>query len=247
MRPVVRAALFAAGLAAIAQVASWLNDAEPAHQVAAPTESASAALLGQCPPGTLPDGRACIPVPESPAEPGDLPASPAVRDETIPRRPDRPESYARYDWPVALSPAGVLSPDAGASGSLAIPQQRGVEVRARKLVHQVGDAEVLAITDLVGNTVATLHTLRHPGGLRQYVVLYGGLGEIDPGLKRGANVAPGAVLGKVGDSAVPGDVHLYVEVRQIRRNVDPRALPIAELRKSARTVACDPRNVFPLR
>jgi hypothetical protein len=42
-------------------------------------------------------------------------------------------------------------------------------------------------------------------------------------------------------------VHLYLEVRQVRRNVDPRLLPIDELRKSARTIACDPRNVFPLR
>ena len=244
MRPVVRTALLVAGLAAIIQIGSWLSGPSPEARTIA--VASATATRGQCPAGTLPDGRACIPVPEGPVADGD--AERRGADESwIPRRPDRPESYERYRWPVELSAEGVLPSDANSPGGLVFPEQRGTEVRSRQLLHQVGDAEVLAITDLIGTTVITLHTLRHPGGLRQYVVLYGHLGETDPGLKQGTNLRPDAVIGKVGDSGRPGYVGLYLEVRQVRRNIDLTRLPVAEIRHPARTVACDARNVFPER
>ena len=165
----------------------------------------------------------------------------------LPRRPDRPTAYEDYRWPVELTAEGIVTDEPSALGSLFIPQRRGAVVRAEQLVHQVGDAEVLAIDELVGTTVVTLHTLRHAGGLREYLVFYGSLAETSPGLKRGANVAPQTVIGKVGDSGQPGSVRLYLEVRQLRRNVDPKGLPMPELRHPARSIACDPRNVFPLR
>ncbi len=244
MRPIVRTALVVAGVAAVAKLASWLSPPPESRQQHPAVPGSASAARSECPPGTLPDGRACIPVPDDPSP---LAPTEPTRDHSsaIPRRPDRPREYDRYQWPVDLTAEGVISPEPPVPGALLIPQQRGAPVRALQLRHQVGDAALLAVSNLVGTTVVTLHTLRHPGGLRQYLVLYGRLSSTGAALKAGASLPSGTVLGKVGDSGQPGDVHLYLEVRQVRGNVDLTQLPVAEIRHPARTVPCDPRNVFP--
>lgn len=119
-------------------------------------------------------------------------------------------------------------------------------MRLVNLEHQTADAEVLFVGEVFGNSVVTRHSVREGDRLREYVIVYGHLEGAAPGLSRGMNVREGALLGFVGDSGSPGDVHLHLEVRRVRDGVNVATLAPGELTKNARTVACDPRNVMPL-
>lgn len=235
--------------------------------------TAAASLAAACPEGTLPDQGVCIPVPEGAAGGAELTAQEnAHRDrsgawrfyEQIPRRPERSSDYRRYRWPVPPLPGQNLvvsgydldRPDvqqrrgahikAVGHGGLDLGQRRGAEVRLVNLEHQTGDAEVLFVGEVFGNSVVTRHSVREGDRLREYVIVYGHLEGPAPGLSRGVNLREGSLLGFVGDSGSPGDVHLHFEVRRVRDGINVASLAPGELTKNARTVACDPRNVMPL-
>jgi murein DD-endopeptidase MepM/ murein hydrolase activator NlpD len=118
-------------------------------------------------------------------------------------------------------------------------------VRLVNLEHQVGNAEVLFVGPLFGNSVVTRHTLREAGELREYLVLYGHLEAAAPGLRRTLSLREGDLVGFVGDSGSPGIVHLHLEIRRVRREVNVAELAAGELMHNAKTVVCDPRNVLP--
>lgn len=226
-----------------------------------------------CPRGTLPDGNVCIPVPDP--EAGRLALSEEQNEhhdrsgrlrvyDQIPRTPERPKDFQAYRLPIpAPSKLGFVGsgydldrPDSeqrrGADlsavghGGVDLAQARGTEVRLVNLENQVGDASVLDAGHLFGNSVVTLHTLREAGALREYLVIYGHLQGIAPGISRGLTVKPGALLGFVGDSGSPGIVHLHLEVRRAREGVNAAALTLGQVPQNAQTVACDPRNVLEL-
>jgi murein DD-endopeptidase MepM/ murein hydrolase activator NlpD len=275
VEPLARATLLLAALAALSRAAE--GDRPLAHAMEAPKLQASAAashsLSSACPPGTLPDGRVCIPVPSDTTGGAALSAEEnAHRDrsgawrhyEQIPRRPDRPRDYRRYRLPVPPLPGQNLvvsgydldRPDSeqrrGAHmkaighGGIDIAQKRGTEIRLVDLEHQVGEAEVLYVGEVFGNSVVMRHAVREGGQLREYIVVFGHLEGPAPGLRRGMNLRQGSLVGFVGDSGAPGDVHLHFEVRRVREGVNVSALVAGELTKNARTVVCDPRNVLPL-
>jgi murein DD-endopeptidase MepM/ murein hydrolase activator NlpD len=271
MHPLVRAAVVVAALSALAR-ASELAGPGRESRPAVPGPSAGPNLSSVCPPGTLPDANVCIPVPSETAggEPLD-PQANAHRDrsgrwrmyEQIPRRPERPADYRRYRLPIPtmagqsflLSGYDLHLPDAeqrrGAHlsavghGGVDIAQKRGTEVRLLALEHQVGDAEIVYIGKLFGNSVVTRHALREAGKLRDYVVIHGHLDGPAPGLASGQNAREGSLLGFVGDSGSPGDVHLHLEIRRVRDGVDVAKLGAGDLVQNSKTVACDPRNVLP--
>jgi murein DD-endopeptidase MepM/ murein hydrolase activator NlpD len=117
------------------------------------------------------------------------------------------------------------------------------------LEHQKGDADVLYAGPLFGTTVVTRHTVREAGQLRDYVVLFGHLNAVAPGLAAGTTVKEGDVVGFVGDTGSPELVHLHFEVRRVRDGVDAaqRATRPNDLLANDVSVVCDPRNVLPLR
>jgi murein DD-endopeptidase MepM/ murein hydrolase activator NlpD len=237
--------------------------------VAGPTDD------GACPAGTLPDNGACVHV-EAEAEATEAPVeqnSHRVRSgrwvlyDEIPRRPDRPSDYDAYVYPVPPGlPGGhsVISgfdldrPDfrqrrgptlhATGHGGVDLPQARGTPVAMIALDHQQGDAEVVYTGTLFGTTVVTRHTVREGGSLHDYILLFGHLDAIAPGLAKGRTVHAGDVIGAVGDTGSPELVHLHLEARRVREGVDvmkvatPNDLLAPEI-----TVVCDPRNVLPLR
>jgi murein DD-endopeptidase MepM/ murein hydrolase activator NlpD len=231
-------------------------------------------MVAACPQGTLPDNRACVPVPLSDEQGGvSLPEERnAHRDrqghwqeyDQIPRLPERPADYRQYRLPVPAPPeqSFVMSgydldrPDAeqrrGADmhavghGGIDIAQKRGTEVKLVRLEHQEGDTEVIYVGPLFGNTVVTRQVVREGGTLREYVVLYGHLERAASDVKRGTLLSEGTVLGFVGDSGSPGVVHLHYEARRVREGFDGRKLEPGEITKNSRTVACDPRNVLAL-
>lgn len=184
--------------------------------------------------------------------------------DQIARRPERTADYRKYRLPVSPLPqqSFVTSgydldlPDeeqrrgrefkAVGHGGIDLAQARGAPVVLVPLEHQVGDAEVLYVGKLFGNSLVTQHAVREPHLLRDYLVIHGHLEKPASGLVRGATLPAGAVVGYVGDSGSPGVVHLHFEVRRAREGVNLRALAPAELTRNANTVACDPRNVLPL-
>lgn len=273
VQPLVRGAIAVAALSALTRAAETSGRPAPAEPAATEARAGSPELPSQCPPGTLPDHGVCIPVPIAPAGGDALHAEEnAHRDrsgrwrtyEQIPRRPERPADYRRYRLPIPPLPHQSLvvsgydldRPDSqqrrGAGlkavghGGIDIAQKRGTEVRLVALEHQVGDADVLHVGPLFGNSVVTRHSLREGGRLREYLVIHGHLEGAAPGLSPGANLREGALVGFVGDSGSPGDVHLHLEVRRVRDGIDATKLSPNQLTKNAKTVVCDPRNVLPL-
>ena len=228
-----------------------------------------------CPRGTLPDGNVCIPVPDPDAlgqaralleeqnEHHDRNGQLRVYDQ-IPLRPERPKDFRKYRLPVPVladqsfvtSGYDLDRPDAeqrrGAElsavghGGVDLAQARGTPVRLVNLENQVGEASVLAVGHLFGNSVVIQHTLREGSALREYLVIYGHLDSAAPGLSHGQTLKAGALLGYVGDSGSPGVVHLHYEVRRAREGIDAGNLPLGQVNQNAKTVACDPRNVLEL-
>lgn len=182
--------------------------------------------------------------------------------EQIPRRWDVDADYEGYRYPVARVPGwpSVISgydldlPNAlqrrgtmraVGHGGVDLAQAMGAPITMVPLTHQVGDAVVVYVGPLFGNTVVTRHRLREGGGQRDYVLLFGHLSEAAPAMRRGHEVREGELVGLVGDSDSPNLVHLHLEARRVRDGVDASRLgPDTIL---TRTTVTDPRNVLPPR
>jgi murein DD-endopeptidase MepM/ murein hydrolase activator NlpD len=228
----------------------------------------------ECAPSMFPDNGVCVHL-ESEEESDAPVAQNAHRERSgkwvlydqIPRRPDRPADYDAYVYPVPPGlPGGrsVISgydldrPDetqrrgrtlhAVGHGGVDLPQARGTPVTMIALDHQQGDAEVVYAGPLFGTTLVTRHAVHEGGGLRDYILLFGHLDAIAPGMTKGAVVHVGDIVGAVGDTGSPELIHLHLEARRVREGVDiasviaPNTLLAAEI-----SVVCDPRNVLPLR
>jgi murein DD-endopeptidase MepM/ murein hydrolase activator NlpD len=194
--------------------------------------------------------------------------------DQLPRRPDRPEEYDRYVYPVApgMGRGGPLGryvvsgydldrPDAlqrrsshlkhVGHGAVDLPQHRGAPISVVTLEHQEGDAIVVFDGVLFGNTVITLHHVRESGSLRDYAVLYGHLEATAVGVDLGKPVAEHATIAFVGDSGSPNLVHLHLEVRRIREEINARdaikQFSGGAILMNHVAVVCDPRNVLQLR
>jgi murein DD-endopeptidase MepM/ murein hydrolase activator NlpD len=235
-------------------------------------------MAAGCPPFTLPDGDdACVRLPS--LDEGGPAAESAVnahRDrrgdwvvyDQIPRRPDRPESYDAYRFPVPCDQGCVLSgydldrPDEFqrrgprlryvGHGAVDLSAPRGTPVAAMAFDHQQGPAEVVYVGWLFGNTVVTRHVVLEAGERRDYLAVFGHLDATSPALVAGADVRDGDVLGLVGDSGSKGLVHLHFEVRRWQSTAAQTPLKAAADRPAAliaeaQSMVCDPRNVLPLR
>jgi murein DD-endopeptidase MepM/ murein hydrolase activator NlpD len=183
-----------------------------------------------------------------------------VEYEQIARRPNRPVSYNAYLYPVAApimvsgydldKPDGLQRrgsmPSVGHGGADLVVA-RGTPIRAVPLEEQMGDAEVLYVGHLFGNTVITRHVVRECGLSRDYIVIMGHLEAAAAGVFRGRKLYPGEVVGYVGDSASPRLVHLHLEVRRMRDGIDAWGVIGWELKAREISTVTDPRNLLPLR
>src|SRR5690349_6707885 len=127
MHPLIRAGVVSALFVAVGSRAAGGGGAGPspgARPGAAPRDgaddpSATAGMSAVCPPGTLPDADACVPIPPRDDSGGEelaaLPASHHDKNgrfetyDQIPRRPDRPAAYDAYRYPVPLPDQGPIS------------------------------------------------------------------------------------------------------------------------------------------
>lgn len=188
-----------------------------------------------------------------------------VEYDQIPRRWDRPLDYDAYRYPVAgagyprwqtvTSGYDLDLPDAEqrrgtmhavGHGGFDLPQARGTKVTLLPLAQQLGDATVVHVGALFGNSVVTLHAVREGGERRSYLLIFGHLESAAPGLAPGQVLPAGSVLGFVGSSE-SDFVHLHLEVRRVRDGVDPATLTGSRVLARDATIVTDPRNVLPTR
>jgi murein DD-endopeptidase MepM/ murein hydrolase activator NlpD len=185
--------------------------------------------------------------------------------EQIPRRPDRPADYDAYVYPIppglpnghsVVSGYDLDLPDALqrhgkmraiGHGGVDLPQKKGTPIKMIALDHQVGDARVIHVGKLFGNSIVTVHTVREGGRTREYVLIFGHLDGYAPGLKPGDAIPTGGLVGYVGDSDSPRLVHLHLEARRVRDGVDGAKLLPGRILVPESTIVCDPRNVLPLK
>jgi hypothetical protein len=180
--------------------------------------------------------------------------------EDIPRRPERPESYASYRYPV---PNGLVAsgydlekPDemqrrgkmsAVGHGGVDLMEKKGTPITMLPLEHQLGDAQVIFVGHLFGETVVTRHTLREGGRKRDYVLIFGHLEEPAEGVHRGSRLRAGDLVGYVGDTDSPEFVHLHLEARRLRDGIDAWRVGGWNINAREISVVSDPRNVLPLK
>jgi murein DD-endopeptidase MepM/ murein hydrolase activator NlpD len=232
-----------------------------------------------CPVGTVPDGDVCVHLPQADEleEPDAVVSANAHRERSgrwsvydqIPRRPDRPADYDAYKYPVPPGMPGghsVVSgydldrPDpaqrrgptlhAVGHGAVDLPQAKGTPILMVALEHQQDDADVLYTGPYFGTTVMTRQTVREGGKIRDYVVIFGHMDAVAPGVLAGRTLKSGDLVGYVGDTGSPELVHLHYETRRVRDGVDiikRAASGPAWLVDDSVSIVCDPRNVLPLR
>ena len=181
--------------------------------------------------------------------------------DQIPRRWDRPESYAAYRYPVPntviASGYDLDRPDqeqrrgkhlsAIGHGGVDLVEKKETPIRMIALEHQIGDAEVIYVGWLFGNTVVTRHTLREGGKKRDYVLIFGHMDKPAEGVWRGQKLRAGELVGTVGNSGSEEFTHLHLEARRMREGVDAWKVPGYGINAREVSVVCDPRNVLPLR
>lgn len=196
-----------------------------------------------CPPGQLPDGGICVPVPD-PTELLHPAGSTAV--EALPLRADRPPELARYLLPTeALPDAGAthLESSSEFGPALRLPAREGTPVRTLRLEGQAGATEVAFATSGPSALVVTVHRVERERGVLTYLLLHGELGSIEPAHLDATPGQPvplddGALLGQAGPQGV------LLGLRQLRRDVKlSEAVP--DLAPDA-VFPVDPRNLLPL-
>lgn len=252
-----------------------LGSRKEAVTVVSPASASAASSLpapaAPCPPEQLPADGVCIPV--APRVAG-LAAERSARlgktgavevYEHVPRAPGRPVDFRAYRLPVEPRPGqdlvssgydldrpseeqrrGPRHAKVG-HGGLDLSAPRGTPVRLVRLEGQQGEAELLYAGELYGTTVVTLHVVQEGGRARDVIALHAHLDGTAPGLRPGAALREGDVLGHVGDSGTPGDVHLHFELRRLHEGVAPRAEDVGALLRADRSLVIDPRNLLPLR
>lgn len=188
-----------------------------------------------------------------------------VTYQEIPRLLSRPVSYDAYRYPVRAGVAGgrhsVISgydldePDLEqrrgsflnmvGHGGVDLPQAKGEPVRLVALDHEVGPATVVWVGEMFGTTVVTKQARREAGAIVDYLVIFGHLGSVAPGVRPGARLEDGDVVGGVGNTGSPHLVHLHLETRRLKGGVDPRRFEGWHL--LGVSIVCDPRNLLPLK
>lgn len=207
---------------------------------------------------------------------GDRVAPRDYRDlqDSLPRRPDRPADYGAYRYPVPCdgcvvtegSPSRSAMPGADLDRSdgvrpsglsyngrdgidLSVPS--GTPVTVPALEHQQGPAELVYVGQLLGASVVTRHAVREADEERDYIVVLGHLdaapGLADSGARSAIRLHAGQRIGSAVGRGSSGFANVHLEVRRVRRGVDVRGLQPSALIHGASTIACDPRNVLPLK
>jgi hypothetical protein len=262
MHPLVRAAAAIAVLSAIGMLDKPRHAPASTKGTLVATPGTPSLTQMPCGPRSIPEGDVCVPLPETTDPLGAANGEPHARvpgarsHDLIPRRPDRPSDPLSlaypFDPPVRLlffgpeatgdepaDPASALT-----EGAVDLAAERGAPVKLVTLEGQEGKAEVIALGDLFGTTVVTLHQVSEGGRKRQYLVFHGRLDAIGPEVAVDKMLDGGSIVGFAGDSGTVGQVHLHLEVRQVREDLDVRPLELRRMIDQSVSIPSDVRNVF---
>jgi hypothetical protein len=272
MHALVKGALAAAALSVIGTVTAVrappvVTAALPRVASSSPPGSPVAALTQMpCPPRELPEGDACTPVPplgapdRADSDRGEMQRERRTRRSTveiIPRKPDRPVDASAFAFPLKGDEAPLFlrgfddtlpaadGPFEASPVSLEIVAARGAPVSTLMLDGQAGPTTVAATGRAIGTTLVTAHIVRAEGRERTILLVYGHLDALAPDLAVGRDLAPGDVLGFVGDSGNPGIVSLYLEARLVLDDASIAGLELGALLQPSFSVPVDARNVLP--
>lgn len=223
-------AALAAGALGVADGWWASRGSEARHAPEAPVDTPQAASPA-CPPEHLLDDGVCVPLPP----PDTRETESASRLELL---PGRPPDHARYLTPIAGHPA---TPSKSGLGVF-IPAPRGTPVMAIELEGQIGPARRLPLAASPPRLL-TLHRVERAGASRSYLLLYDGI-SVEPSTEP-SELPVGTPLGRV--AAAPAPTGLGIEVRQLRRGVDPSALDGEGALLDSGSLSCDARNVLPLK
>lgn len=247
----------AVAVAALSALGIWLvpRTTPPGGATGSASAPIASATALACGPRAIPEGTVCIPLPPPPGATAG--ARKPIRDrvnESIPRRPDRPESPMGLSFPLDGPPIILFGFDTATDPedvesqknpvAIDLSAERGEEVKAVALRGQKGAGEVIAMGELHGKTLAVLHAVEEGGRKRQYLALYSRLDAFAPDLKVDDKVKEGEAIGYTGDSGTTGFVHLHFEVRQVRDEIDVRPLDMARLVDQSVSIPIDLRNVL---
>ncbi|MFO0611166.1 MAG: peptidoglycan DD-metalloendopeptidase family protein [Polyangiaceae bacterium] len=247
----------AIAVAALSALGLWLvpRTEPPPGAAASATPPIVIPTALDCGPRAIPEGTLCIPLPPPPG--ATVASRRSMREkvnESIPRRPDRPDSPMGLLYPLPGPPIILFGFDTATDAedvesqknpvSVDLSAERGEEVKVVPLRAQKGLAEVIAMGELFGKTVVTLHEVEEGGRKRQYIAIHARLDAFAPDLKVDQKVKEGEPLGYTGDSGTTGFVHLHFEVRQVRDEIDVRPLDMARLCDQAVSIPIDLRNVL---
>ncbi|MEM1033078.1 MAG: hypothetical protein AAGN82_22215 [Myxococcota bacterium] len=177
--------------------------------------------------------------------------------DQVPRLPDRPADWRRYQLPVEPLVRVYAPEDAGAGEraryGVDLAGKAGAPVTLVDLEGQIGNAEVVGVGELFGVTVVVRHRVQAATtgqAERTLLAVYGQLSRPGPNIINGATLGPLAVVGYLEDE---DEATVYFEVRGSRgprreaSEGDPPPSSLRRLIDPGLTVAVDPRNVLPLR
>lgn len=196
------------------------------HVEGPPASQVAAGDRPVCPPRTLPDEGACVPVPR-----------PARTPDTVARLPGRPEAFDAYALPApGRALAGTwddlpLSERIATGDALVIASERDAPVTAVTLA---GESPTL----LAQGADWLLLAAAPDRGKGPLLALFAPL-ILETQLAAGSALAPGTALGKT----LPGG--FGIATRQLRPNQP--LVANANVFADAHSVAVDPRNVLPLK
>ena len=271
MRPLVRGAAGVAVLSALSALVPAPRT--PAARPRPPSENMPA-LRSFCPPGALPEGPVCLRMPsEIPSRtrgseglpPAAGPARPPSDTEAIPRRPERPFDASAYSYPVSrLEKTPTISGDVAAELRLSV--RPGEKIIVLRLENQVGEATVTfvdAMRGAEGLRVATAHVVRESPQttaakpatagerLSTYLLVYGGLVRIEPGVGVGAVLSPGLTVGYApalpAGASTDGPIEIVLGARLVHDEVSADILLGKNPADMATSLPIDLRDVLPLR
>jgi hypothetical protein len=185
--------------------------------------------VSRCPAATLEDDGVCIPVPKL----GEDDLQEPAKVGAVALLPQRPTSLDGFRLPLAPSQPGPLAQLRPSNASLLVHVAEGTPVLLRDLEGQVGAASLLD-ADAPRRRVRTLHEVQWGSERRRVLMVLEGL---TPRLLHPGPLAADTPLG-----LVDAGRQLSLEVRLIRKDVDPAATPT----DPESSVAVDPRNLLQL-
>ena len=219
MNPLARVACVAATLTAMAAGAEWHLKNQPTTASVAASVTTASQLVTPCPPRTLMDDEACVPVADLTQDTGTA----LDVQERLPRYPGRPSSITSYELPITRGSESQVrtelwpTPSGPHIALTYLPAPPGSLVQVRAFEGQDQPARVVFVGQLFGTTVVTQHQVTIGQRLIPHFAIYAGLANVSTEV--GQTAADGTELGSIANGDGERAVGLRYAIRRARSEV----------------------------